>query len=366
MGHLGQIENAWRAWRYGRPSGISSQADYIAKPGAVWSRAEPADTRRRTAPRRLGRIEIDFTPLIGPLPELGVFALPQGRALGHAGLAFDSEGQIIRETTWYGGDLSSDHLPRSFGPPQRVQGTCLALISQFADANYGHYVLDCVSRLGVAERAGWSPSKIDRYYLCRPPSVSAHRLLGKLGVPDERCVWSEARTNIVADLLLVTTFPGTRRNYARVVPETISRPFAAQARGGRRLFIPRHGVRKASNTEQIEAIAVEQGLEVYDFQTVEDEFSYFRSAELVVGPHGAGLTNIAVCRPGTKILEIIPTDHVHPYYYTLAEAAGLDYSYLGAKSAEQRAPGSWGPSPHDFYVDPVEFREALLSLTAAP
>src|SRR5262249_38563514 len=162
------------------------------------------------------------------------------------------------------------------------------------------------------------------FYLYEPPSESAQYLLGELGIDDARCIWANRVSSVIADTLLVTTFPGTKRNYATIVPKTLAKPFAARAPRSRRIYVPRQGVRRVSNSDEVESASRELGLEIYDFRTVANEFEYFRSAELVVGAHGAGLTNIAFCLPGTKILELVPSDHVYPYYYTLAEAAELD------------------------------------------
>ena len=35
----------------------------------------------------------------------------------------------------------------------------------------------------------------------------------------------------------------------------------------------------------------------------------FKNASVVLGAHGAAFTNIVYCRPGTKIIEIIPSNH---------------------------------------------------------
>ena len=49
------------------------------------------------------------------------------------------------------------------------------------------------------------------------------------------------------------------------VPETIRAPFAAQPSSGRRVYLPRRGVRKPSNFQEIEAISVSK-------PTLEDVF----------------------------------------------------------------------------------------------
>jgi hypothetical protein len=346
----------------GRPSAVTSHSDFIDANPQTWSETSPAENRTRTPPRRFGALAVDFGEMVEPIPALGVYALPAGRATSASGWCFSASGVVVRETTWYGRTLDPSALPAYFETAKRLNGTCLSLVSEFAIGNYGHYLLDCLSRLGIAEKAGWTLDQIDHFYLYEPPSNSAHQLLSALGVAEDKCVWANHVTSIVADTLLVTTFPGTRRNYAAVVPETLRRPFADAPSTRRRIFVPRRGTRAIENGAEIERISQEMGLELYDFTKVDDEFAYFREAELVVGAHGAGLTNIAVCQPGTKVLELVPSDHVYPYYYSLAEAAGFDYACLVGPSSGMREKGTWGPSPFDFTVDPEEYRSALGTL----
>ncbi|WAC22182.1 glycosyltransferase family 61 protein [Blastomonas sp. SL216] len=342
----------------------TTHAAYSAAHPDSWSEAFAADDRVRTPPRRFGTLDVDFASMIDPIPALGVYTLPNGRASGRSGKCCSSSGTVVRETTWYGQALYSSPSILSLRPPKRLAGTCLSLVCEFASDSYGHYLLDGVSRLGIALKAGWTLDAIDHVYIYEPPSKSARQMLGALGIAESKCVWANRVPEIVADRLLVTSFPGTRRNYARVVPDTLARPFQPVACAGRRLFVPRLGKRLIANAAEIEAISREMGLEIYDHARVSDEFSHFRQAELVVGAHGSGLTNIALCHPGTKVMELVPTDHVFPYYYTLADAAGLDYACLAGHSSQMREKGAWGPSHFDFTVDPEEYRAALGTLLA--
>ncbi|MDT9338046.1 glycosyltransferase 61 family protein, partial [Trichodesmium erythraeum 21-75] len=41
-------------------------------------------------------------------------------------------------------------------------------------------------------------------------------------------------------------------------------------------------------------------------------------------PHGAGLTNIVFCNPGTKVVELF-SSHVKPYYWSLCNCCNLEY-----------------------------------------
>ena len=45
----------------------------------------------------------------------------------------------------------------------------------------------------------------------------------------------------------------------------------------------------------------------------------------MVGAHGAALTNLVFCQPGTRVLEMFGADYVNPCYRNLCAAAGLEH-----------------------------------------
>jgi capsular polysaccharide biosynthesis protein len=105
------------------------------------------------------------------------------------------------------------------------------------------------------------------------------------------------------------------------------------------------------------------GFEIYDPTEHIESHRDFAEAAIVVGGSGSGLTGLAFCQPGTKVLELIPTDHVYPYYYTLCDAAGLEYGCLVCQSVHERGQDPWGPSSYNFNVNENEFESALAQLT---
>lgn len=51
----------------------------------------------------------------------------------------------------------------------------------------------------------------------------------------------------------------------------------------------------------------------------------FRGADLVVGTHGAGMTNIAFCEPGAVVYEILPAHYTNAIFCNLAHTCALRY-----------------------------------------
>ena len=51
----------------------------------------------------------------------------------------------------------------------------------------------------------------------------------------------------------------------------------------------------------------------------------FRSASIIVGAHGAGLTNIVFCEPGTTVYELVPANYENSCFCNLAMVCRLQY-----------------------------------------
>jgi capsular polysaccharide biosynthesis protein len=59
--------------------------------------------------------------------------------------------------------------------------------------------------------------------------------------------------------------------------------------------------------------------------SVAEQIAAFRAARLVIGPHGAGMSNIAFCQPRSFIYELLPKGYPNPWFNRIAQAIGLNY-----------------------------------------
>lgn len=131
----------------------------------------------------------------------------------------------------------------------------------------------------------------------------------------------------------------------------------------RRLYISRSDAtkRRVLNEDELVATLVADGFEVCRLASMSlgEQIAAFRSAEIVVGQHGAGLTLISVCSPETKVVELYPAKWlaVSPFE-SIASLAGLDYRMLLC-TAQRSARGDYHNS--DILVDPSQVLAAALS-----
>jgi hypothetical protein len=59
--------------------------------------------------------------------------------------------------------------------------------------------------------------------------------------------------------------------------------------------------------------------------SVAEQIAAFRAARLVIGPHGAGLSNIAFCQPGSFVYELLPQHYPNSCVNRLAQSVGINY-----------------------------------------
>ena len=94
----------------------------------------------------------------------------------------------------------------------------------------------------------------------------------------------------------------------------------------RRLLIGRKGpTRKIHNFERVQSFLAGHGFETIFLEglSIVDQILLFQNAEFVIGVHGAGLTNLLFCEPGTKVIEFMPSVEMRPFFWLISEKLNL-------------------------------------------
>jgi capsular polysaccharide biosynthesis protein len=116
----------------------------------------------------------------------------------------------------------------------------------------------------------------------------------------------------------------TGRTYARL--RQAVRPVASTPS---RLYVARTDAehRKMRNEDALMAELARRGFEIIvpGSLSFAEQVALFRGANLVVGPHGAGMTNIVFCELGTMIYELVPDHYHNACFCNLAAICRLRY-----------------------------------------
>jgi len=140
--------------------------------------------------------------------------------------------------------------------------------------------------------------------------------------------------------------------------------------GCRKLYISRAGnlqahVRRLLNEDEIIGLACKQGFEIVRCEELsfETQVTVFSEASVIVGAHGAGLTNLIFGQPTAKIVEMIgprlDRDQRSLVSRKLAAALGQNFVRVIGKS-DETAPVNMNHLPFEtFTIEPVEFLAAI-------
>jgi len=297
-------------------------------------------------------------------PAQGVIKCTKSYMYGKDGWIINGDGFLLSDATWY--RQYEAELPTRLNrrlPLHKLKGTVISLCSDHSTNNYGHFLLDCLTRIRLLQGASISLADADHIVIPKPPGQNAINLCEKAGIPFAKCIWSDKDTLFYSNHLIATTFPGLRRSYPQWSASYLNGlNDSSREPPFRKIYIPRESrTRNIVNDASLQKIALHYGYQIYNPAIISDKASYeiFAQATHIVSAHGAALTDLAFCPPGAKVLELMPSDHIYPYYYTLSLASGLAYHCIFGESSNVRPRGSVGPSPYDFVVDCDLFSQAL-------
>jgi capsular polysaccharide biosynthesis protein len=327
------------------PAGrIESITGWIeAQPAATGSRvlAEPAPPRPPRLPARTvqepherfrQRPHEPEAPLDRPLRAA---VLPGARLATAHGLVVSRDNRVFDETAWdedqllQSGILSASRLRRA----RRVSGTHASLVAAFC-TNYFHWLTETLPRLAVLDRLGLGSLPLIVPDLPEPFQRDS---LALLGIGEERLTTFDQRLQLPGDHLrpdvLVWPEPAGHTGHPAAWACAWLREHLVPGqadRRARRLYVSRSATgRTVKNEGEVTAALERFGVEVVlaERLTFAEQVRLFSSAELVCGPHGAGLAN-AVFATEATVVELLQPSHPNPCIRDLAAAAGHRYWYL--------------------------------------
>jgi len=211
---------------------------------------------------------------------------------------------------------------------EKLAGKTLVLASTGGDT-YFHWMTDVLPRLRLIREAGFEAAAFHHVLVNGTDKPFQKETLEMLGLPLSLCrTFPRNETVYLCEEAVVPSLPGIS---GVVPPETIRFLRELFVRPGspdeKRLFLGRGRV---GHRELIQEREIRRTLERRGFESVEcsdlsvrQQAERFASASVVVVAHGAAASNLAFCRPGTRVLELFGPEYVNPCYRDLCVAADL-------------------------------------------
>jgi tetratricopeptide (TPR) repeat protein len=341
------------------PKGVyESTSDWVFKSGLDkrnYIKVASKELNSLTQPRTPDR-SVTFPPkeTQSESPESFVVTIPNGRVW--FGKNKHSDFSIITSDNFLLADLSSVTRLRetnkhpifsvvNLPPIYNLDETVVVVPGKFG-YNYFHWMIDIFPSLGFLHRSGIDINGIEKIFIDSYCDLQFQKeSLEALGIPKTKIIdidqYSNNYPHLKANCLVVPspnqTVRATKWSCEFLRNLFLNKNNLEKSNQKERLYISRKmATRQVINEDEVIVFLEKFGFKSVTLESlsVYDQASLLATAEVVISAHGAGLTNLIFCSPGTKVIEIFSAYSLWPYYWVISNQVGLEYYYLIGEGLE--------------------------------
>ncbi|WP_019505379.1 tetratricopeptide repeat protein [Pleurocapsa sp. PCC 7319] len=224
----------------------------------------------------------------------------------------------------------------------------LAYFRGAAGSNYYHWMLQVIPQFCLLRRVGIKTETIEKFAFFRLPIHIPFKMqtLSLLGIPQSKIIETFRNPHIKAKKLIVTSpinIAPPRKLACELVRseflnKNLNKKSLQSINKSNRIYISRKNAsyRKVINENQLINLLNNFGFKTFYLESMSflEQVDLFSKAEIIVAPHGAGLTNLIFCSLGTKIIEIFSKDYTPSMYQIISSYYTLNYYCIIAEGIE--------------------------------
>lgn len=251
-------------------------------------------------------------------------------------------------------DNIKENIVLTKGTPRikkKIKGTVLSLLTGGAgNENYWHWMFDVLPRIKIVKNIT-DINKIDYFLFPNIRKKFQKETLDLLNIPNKKVLFSTNHRHIECDQVIATEHPYVINNDAsneiQNLPSWIIDWLKEALTEGldlkdnnfpKKIYIDRYDAspnikkyRKIINEEAVVNETKNAGYKniiLSNFSLI-NQIKYFFNAQKIIGLHGAGFANLIFGSPGSKILELKPSN-AGDVIKNLAVKCNLDYDCISA------------------------------------
>jgi hypothetical protein len=251
-----------------------------------------------------------FRPLNHHSPGFSLFCISRGRFHRDARTVLTSDDRILVPFSAFMGSRPADNWlfrKLSLGRLTRVPGKSLLLVG---NRNYYHFLIEELPRIWLAREAGFELENFDHILMFSPLHDTQKTVCNRLGIEQAQIVPLEHAAHVECEELYLATMPW---NYGPTYLKTVRDFVLGLARSSarppcNRIYVSRERCTHGKITNEADLMRTLQG---HGFEKVtpetlsfDDQVALFGRADIIIGAHGAGLTDLVFSRPGCAVIEI--------------------------------------------------------------
>ncbi|MDY7003542.1 MAG: tetratricopeptide repeat protein, partial [Cyanobacteriota bacterium] len=287
-----------------------------------------------------------------------VALIPEGRAYVASGVTgvITSDNKLIKDISTGCAEIFIS--PSDLSPVHYIEGNVAFLSAKWGCGNYFQWMFGVFVRLYLLQKSSLI-STIDKFVFNEFRKNFHKDTLRFLGIPEEKVIESKTFPHIKAKQLIVPSLTLTGKpDYLKITkwggnflrdlflkPEKIS----SSSRKQQRIYISRKLAlfRRIVNEDRVVSLLEKFGFVAVTLESmsIEEQALVMAGARVIVTPHGAGLTNLIFCNPGTKVIEIFSPQYINPGYSKVCSLYSLPHYHLICEDYkdDSSVEHPWGP-----------------------
>ena len=200
--------------------------------------------------------------------------------------------------------------------PLRFEET-VAYLQGYGGNNYYHWMVQVIPQFCLLRQVGIDLDTIEKFAFFRLPIRLPFQkeVFSLLGISRSKVIETHKNPLIEAKKLIVTS---PIKAPQKLACDLVRREFLTKKRlksiePVSRIYISRKNAsnRNVINENQLITLLENFGFRTFCLESMSflEQVNLFSKAEVIVAPHGAGLTNLIFCQPGIKVIEIFAASY---------------------------------------------------------
>lgn len=265
-----------------------------------------------------------------------LYSLDSGYIIGFLGLIYDKNCRsfINESAKLWKENLQTSNYTNYYNPPaaEYLPGVSLSCITNGADGGFYHFFHEVLPKLFFCRDI---LSRIDHILLNGPADEWKKKWLIYIGINLDKVVWINNKSHYKCNQLLFTNrligdyhISNWSLSAIKSLLKLSPLPPVTTVETSI-IWITRKTARTRTVSWEDELLAQFPSIKSIDTSELSaaDTIKVFKNATHVISPHGAGLSNIMMCRPKTKVLELFSDiKNYQPVYFRIASLSGLEHA----------------------------------------
>ncbi len=354
------------------PVRIAKVKELASKNKVEKKELSPSRNKNEQSPFCFGKLDDQFKEkLTWQVPERFNTKFSNARVWGTRGAVITKDNELVFDLSReFKVDRPIEHTIYATILLEKVRyysGSTAVLASAGANV-YFHWLFDILPRIGILEEGGII-DKVDNFILGYTGLIFQQETLGLLGIEEDKIIASTNnwKFHVECEQLYVPSLFSTHDMVSDFQTSFLRNKFLTKRKipsKKERIYISRQSSigRKIGNEEEFLSVLHKYDIMTYQLEnlTFREQIELFSNAEIIIGSHGSGFSNIVFCEPGTKVIDLFPKSFINPCFWSIANNVELHYTYILTDNIKNNN----NPQHDDIYItsEQMGFIEQVLSL----